>query len=137
MKELNELKEKLMDILKDYSQSNKFSKEDAESIKAISASIDHICNIMQNDNGYSERGYYPLYMYDDRKGGEWTAEGSYARGRTGNVKRDSMGRYSADYDRGYSRHGDMLDELHRMIKDAPNDQIRGDIQRLADKIERM
>ena len=145
MKELMELKEKLMDELKDYNGNSKFSKEDAEAIKAISASIDHICNIVDAEDGYSERGFYPMYMYDNRNGGSRNDGGSYARGRGSNAKRDSLGRYSSGYDygydrgnsHGYSRHGDMAEELRRLMAEAPNDQIRMDIQRLADNVEQM
>ena len=78
------------------------------------------------NDGYSSDGMYPVYRAHDGM--------SYARGR--NAKRDSMGRYSA-YNGAYSRHGDMVDDLHRLMQDAPNEQIRKDLQRLVEKVEQM
>ena len=59
---------------------------------------------------------------------------SYARGRRGNVKRDSMGRYSRDmrpymYDRHYSRNkSDLVHELRElemtMTDDATKDMLK-------------
>ena len=101
--------------------------------------------MMENEVGYSGGdGSYRMYprfggvsyrdgmdrSYDD--GGMSYRGGSYARGRGRNARRDSMGRYSGD---GYSRAGDdMVSTLHGLMQDAPSDQIRQDIQRLADKI---
>ena len=58
-------------------------------------------------------------MYDD---------GSYARGRGRNARRDSMGRYSSD---GYSRRSeDFKAELNDLMRDAPNDHVRQKMQNL-------
>lgn len=63
------------------------------------------------------------YRYDGR--------GSYARGR----KRDSMGRYSRE---GYSMGGgDMIEELHELMKDAPDERTRMEFQRFIDRMEQM
>ena len=80
------------------------------------------------DDGYSERGYSrdPMRGYS-RRGYD---DGAYSRGRM-NARRDSMGRYS----RGYSNHGDMVDELRELMQDAPNDQVRQEMQRLVQKLE--
>ena len=62
--------------------------------------------------------------------------GSYARGRGSRARRDSRGRYSSE--RGYSRAAaDMVDELHELMDEAPNEMIRQDIQRLVTKLEKM
>lgn len=119
MDELYELKDKLMKELKDYAGNGKFSKDDVESIKYITSSIDHICNIA-DEEGYS--GNYP-YMgraYDGR-----SYRGSYARSR------DSMGRYSGE--RGYSRDG-LADKLRELMDEAPDEHIRMEIKRLAEKM---
>lgn len=64
----------------------------------------------------------------------YEGEGSYARGRGRNAKRDSMGRYS----RGYSMAGDdMIDELRDLMQDAPDEQTRMEFQRFISKIEKM
>lgn len=59
---------------------------------------------------------------------------SYAR------KRDSMGRYSRDYDgrsmRGYSRDGkdEYKENLRRMMEDAPDEATRQSIKRMLDNM---
>ena len=64
----------------------------------------------------------------------YEGEGSYARGRGRNAKRDAMGRYS----RGYSMAGDdMIDELRDLMQDAPDEQTRMEFQRFISKIEKM
>lgn len=114
MHELYELKEKLLNELKQYSQNGKFSKEDAEVMKYLSSTIDHICNIVmdmeEEEGGSSYRGssYRGGSSYrNSRAGGE--SGQSRARGRGRNAKRDSMGRYSSyegssRYDGGSSRY---------------------------------
>ena len=42
-----------------------------------------------------------------------------------------MGRYSGE---GYSRHGDMAEELRGLMNDAP-EHIKRDMQRLLEKLE--
>lgn len=66
-------------------------------------------------------------MYDDN-----AHDGSYARGRY--AKRDSMGRYARD---GYSRHANMVEELKDLMKDAPDDRTRKEMERLVQKMENM
>lgn len=66
-------------------------------------------------------------MYDDM-----AHDGSYGRGRY--AKRDSMGRYSRD---GYSRHANMVEELKDLMKDAPDDRTRKEMERLVNKMENM
>lgn len=109
-------------------------------IKSIKTTI-----AMMEDEGYS--GNYPDGMggsYDgnsyrySREGGAYRGNnhgsyrGSYARGRGANARRDSMGRYSS---RGYSRDGDLVDQLHDLMQDAPNENIKREMQKLAEKIE--
>lgn len=93
--------------------------------------------IMEDEDGYSsDSGDYTGGSYGNGGGSyrNYPNGGSYARGRGTYAKRDSRGRYSSN---GYSRHGDMAEELRRLMNEAPNDQIRMDIQRLADKVEQM
>ncbi len=74
---------------------------------------------------------------NSNRGGSYNYGGmSYARGRGRNAKRDSMGRYSSEY--GYSRAAeDMASQLREMAQDAPDDQTRMDIERLAQRMESM
>lgn len=74
-------------------------------------------------DGHSYRGR----MYYD--GGH-----SYA-GRRGNVKRDSMGRYSR---RGYSyadAKEDMISELKELAKKAPDEKTRQELEHFANEME--
>ena len=65
----------------------------------------------------------------------YAGEGSYARGRGRNARRDSMGRYSSE---GYSMAGnEMIDELRDLMQDAPDEQTRMEFQRFIQKIEQM
>ena len=94
MHKLYELKEKLMSELEGYAENGKFSKDDAEAIKALSASVEHIDNICENEDEYSGRMYPDMsYRGSYRDGGNGS---SFARGRGRNARRDSMGRYSGD-----------------------------------------
>lgn len=87
-------------------------------IKSIKTTI----AMMEAEDGYSN-------AYPDGMGGSYRySRGSYAR------RRDSMGRYSG---RGYSRTGDLAEQLHGLMQDAPNETIRREMQRLAEKVEQM
>ena len=85
------------------------------SLKSIKTTI----AMMEAEDGYSSDDGYDGGSYNR---GTSNRGGSYARGRGRNAKRDSMGRYSSN-DGGYSRHGEVSEE------------IKKDIQRLADKVE--
>lgn len=129
MHELYELKDKLLKELAEYSQNGKFSKEDAEVMKYLSSTIDHICNIvmdMEEEEEYSMAGgsyeggnmgnmgggSYARGGSRGGQGGGGSSRNSYARGGRGrgrNARRDSMGRYSSESreNRRYSRDGGM------------------------------
>lgn len=125
MHKLYDLKEKLMQELEDYSGNGKFSKDDVESIKYIASAIDHICNIVEESDEYSN-------MYYGEDDGSYARGGnrSYARGRGRNARRDSMGRYSRAND-------DMIEKLRMMMQEAPDQQTRQEFQRFIQKMEQM
>lgn len=128
MHKLYELKDKLMKELEEYADNGKFSKDDVEAIKYASSAIDHICNIMERGDGEE---YSSMYPYPYNYGGGSYARGgrSYARGRM-NARRDSMGRYSRAGE-------DIAEQLRGMMADAPDEHIRMEIERLANKVEKM
>ncbi|MBO7436043.1 hypothetical protein J6U76_08675 [bacterium] len=75
------------------------------------------------------------YRGGSYRGGSYEG-GSYARGRGRNARRDSMGRYSSE--RGYSRDPqEMADQLRDLMEDAPNENVRRDIERLMRTVEQM
>lgn len=57
---------------------------------------------------------------------------SMARGRTGNVRRDSMGRYSRD-----DALDDMVDELEDLMEKAPDEQTKKEFRRFINKVQSM
>ena len=131
MHDLHELKEKLLKELEEYGGNAKFSKEDVETIKYMASAIDHICNIAEEEEGYS--GRYPYWMggaYADGNmgGSNRSYRGSYA----GRRRRDSMGRYSGE--RGYSRN-DLADKMRELMEDAHDDRTREEMRRMVDKLE--
>lgn len=68
------------------------------------------------------------YRYDD--GGM-----SMARGRGRGARRDAMGRYSSE---GYSRAADeTLTRMHEMMRNAPDEQTRQEVQRMINRLEQM
>lgn len=50
-------------------------------------------------------------------------------------RRDSMGRYSRE--RGYSRDGEMVDELYELMEKAPDERTRQEMQRMISRMESM
>lgn len=111
MKYLEDLREAACKELERFAKGGEITANNLDKIYKLTDIIKNIDKIeMLEDGDYSE---------------DWAGEGrihgtSYARGRRGNVKRDSMGRYSRD-ERDYSR-GDakehMLDRLGEMMDDA-------------------
>ena len=131
MRELYELKEKLMKELEEYGSRGELSAGTLDVLDKLAHTVKNLCKIIDDmegysgdymDHGRSYRGSYRDGRYDD---------GSYARGRR-NAPRDSMGRYSGE--RGYSRDG-LADELRELMHQAPEEH-KQDFQRLIDKMER-
>lgn len=126
MHDLHELKEKLLKELEEYGGNAKFSKEDVETIKYMASAIDHICNISEDEEGYSS--HYPYYMggsYDDGMNRNGSYRGRSYAGRR-NARRDSMGRYS--------REG-LADKMRDLMDEAPDERTRQEIQRMIEKFE--
>ena len=57
---------------------------------------------------------------------------SMARGRTGNVRRDSMGGYSRD-----DALDDMVDELEELMDKAPDEQTKKEFRKFINKVQSM
>lgn len=121
------------------SAGGKLSTGDTEYIDRLTHSLKSVKAIMkmdeeaEMDDGYSER-YSRGYDRGSYRG-SYNDGGSYAmgRGRGRYANRDSMGRYSRDD--GYSRGGNMADELRDLMNMAPDDQTRQEMQRLVAKLE--
>lgn len=104
MKELYELKEKLMDHLKEYGKRD-LSGSNLGIVDTLTHTIKNLCKII-DDEGYSER-------YDDGHSYRY-----YAR-------RDSMGRYSRN---------SLSDKLRELMDEAPDDHTRMEIKKLVDRM---
>ena len=145
MHELYELKEKLLKELGDYSENGKFSKEDAENIKNLSGAIDHLCNIVMdmeseysneyggNSNARGGGGNRGGGGRSNRGGGSSYARGG--QGRRGNVRRDSMGRYSREG--GYS-YDEAIDDMTMTIRENMQElpeNLKRDARRFLKKLE--
>ena len=87
-------------------------------VDKLTHTLKNLCKIIDEyDDGGSSRMYPRHYP-------------SYAR--TGR-RRDSMGRYAGE--RGYSRDGDMVQELRDLMRDAPDEHTRKEFERFISKIE--
>lgn len=159
MHELYELKDKLMKELEDYG-SKEMSAGTLEVVDKLAHTVKNLCKIIEEAE-YSEAsggsyeggmtagggGSYARGGGGTRGGGSSRAMrggsyaggggsyegGSYARGggrgRGGNARRDSMGRYSSA--------GDFAEELRELMEDAPDERTRMELEKLANKMERM
>lgn len=132
MHEIYELKDKLMEELKEYGRKGEMSTGSLEVVDKLTHTIKNLCKIIE-DSEMEERGYSGMYYPYSREGGTQGGR-SYARGRGRNARRDSMGRYSS---RGYSyAEDDMVEQLTDLMEEAP-EHIKKDIQKLITKVEQM
>lgn len=138
MEELYKLKDLLCDELEEYGRKGELSAGSLEIIDKLSHALKSITTVIamkEADDDYSN-----MYPYDGSYR-PMNRGNSYRRSYARNQKRDSMGRYSR---RGYSREDgysgavdDMVDKLHELMVDAPNEEIKSEIKRLVSKVENM
>ena len=128
-----ELKEMLCKELEEYGTKGELSTGTLDIVDKLAHSVKNLDKIIESyeeDEG--------SYAYDDgmmyEGGRSMRRGGSYARGRGRNARRDSRGRYSSE---GYSRTGDMVEQLRDMMREAPDERTRQEIQRLVTKMEQM
>ena len=133
MHELYELKEKLLNELMSYSQNGKFSKEDAEVMKYLSSTIDHICNIVMNmeEEGGSNRGsYYEEGSYERRGRGSNARRGSYREGSYrdgGSMRRGSYYREGAKEE--------LIEKIEELVEQTPDENKKQMLHRMIKQIE--
>ena len=137
MNEIIGLKMKLLKELADYSENGKYSSDDVENIKNLSGAIDHLCNIVEDEEysyEYSGQGGRGGNRGGNRGGssrGNSYNGSSYARGRTGNVRRDSMGRYSRD-----DAEDAMIDALEEYMETVSDPMKKKEAERFLAKVDR-
>lgn len=131
MRELYEIKEMLMDELKEYGRKGELTSGTLEVVDKLSHAIKNICKIIEA---------YEDEEYSNAMGGSYRdgmMGGSYARGgRRGGGRRGGANQYGS-YAGGYSRDHEMIAELRELMQDAPNEHIRKDFERLINKVESM
>lgn len=137
--ELYELKEKLMDELKEYGAKDEMTAGTLDVVDKLAHTIKNLCKIIE-DAEYSEASGYGSYEGGgSMRGGSYARGGqggymrggsSYARGRGRNARRDAMGRYSTDNEM-------ITDQLRDLMEEAPDMKTRQEIERLVKKMESM
>lgn len=91
----------------------------------------NLCKVIEDMEG----GEYSNYGGGSYYEGNMPNRGwSYARGRGRTARRDSMGRYS---NTGYSRTGDLAEQVRDLMRDAQGEQTRQEMERLASKLSMM
>lgn len=133
MNELYDLKEMLLKELEEYGKKGDLSAGSLDIVDKLAHATKNLCKIIEEMDGeYSNFGG----SYYDRPsdGMSYRRGGSYARGRGRNARRDSMGRYSSE---GYSRTGELADQVRELMREAPDESIRQDMERLASKLSMM
>lgn len=140
-KQLYELRDMLMDELDKLTAKGELTAGSLETVDKLThsiKSIDTIC-AMEEAGGYSNEG-----------GMSYEGGNSYARGRGGNARRDSRGRYSSEggmsYARrsgGYSRRGgysgdgkeELVESLRELMQEADDSRSRQAIQQAIQQLE--
>lgn len=132
MNAMYELKDMLCDELEKITKKGELSAGSLDVVDKLTHSIKSLETIIaMKESGYSQGNGNSYYGYGN----------SYARGRTGNVKRDSMGRYSRErggYSRGYSREDgkeEMISQLEDIMQDATDEKMRKAIQKCISQID--
>ena len=119
MHAIYDLKDMLCKELEEYGKKGELSAGTLDIVDKLAHTIKNLDKIIEADDDYSNYGgSYRGRSYEDR---------SYAR------RRDSMGRFSPE---GYSRNS-MTDKLRSLMREAPDDRTRQEIQSLISKMEMM
>lgn len=126
MHKLHELKESLCAMLEEY-EGREITSSSLEAIDTLAHAIKNIDKIIESyeEAEYSGRSYRGSSYRDDRMD---------MRGMSRAQRRDARGRYSSTT--GYSRTEDMVEELHELMREAP-EHTRGEFRKFIDRIETM
>lgn len=139
MKSYEKIKEMLCEELETIAKKGELTAGSLDTVDKLTHAIKSIETIIAmneyNDDGYSNRG-----SYESRNGSSnarrYTRDGSMDGGNSyagyGNVRRDSMGRYSRD-----EANEEIINRLHEVMNDAPNEQTKQEIRKLINKMENM
>lgn len=135
MHNLKKIKEAMVEKIEDtYKEHSDLSPNVLDYIDKLAHAAKNIHKLCEADDGeYSMRGsyeggmshgYMPFVYAGESYGGE-----AYRRGQ----RRDAMGRYSRED--GYSRGTwDTVNKIEDLIKEAPDEQTRQELQRIAGRM---
>ena len=130
--ELDKLLQVVMEEIADMTKSGKFrSREDVHTAyELVDIVKDIYCVYGMEDGGSYDDGSYQSSM-NSRDGGSYR---SYRSSRDYSGRRDSMGRYAR---RSYSdgTKEEMISKLERLMKEAPDQRTRDEIEVLIQKVE--
>lgn len=125
MRELYDLKEKVMHELKDYSKKD-LTAGSLETVKNLSKTAYYLCELIEEEEdmgGYSNRYEYPMR--------------GYSRRYMPHMNYDYRENYPRGNNENYSYRGSDLDMLREMMAKAPNEVIRQNYQNLINQMESM
>lgn len=138
MHEFYELKDMLMDEVKELTKEGKLTAGSLDTVDKLLNSIKNACKIIMYDE-YTEDGY--SYRDADNDMTDY----SNARGRGSNARRDSRGRYSSARDGRTSYRGgrysyddgkeEKIEALREAMKEAESDQERMIIKKMIRRME--
>lgn len=130
MHKLEQLKDMLCKELEEYGDRDNLDVGGLEVVDKLAHAIKNIDKIIEADEekysgrgrsyGYDRRSYEGGRSYDD--GGSYDG-GRSMRGRGRNARRDNMGRYST------------MDDMRRLMENAPDEQTRMEIERMMQRYE--
>jgi len=141
MRVYEDLKEMLCKELEEISRKGELTAGTLDTVDKLTHAIKSIETIMamnEYEDGYSSDGMSNARRDNMRSRRSYEHDGvSYARGRTGNVRRDRMGRYSrGDYSYDEAK-DDMMSELHELMNSAPDEETKKEFKRFMSKLETM
>lgn len=91
--------------------------------------------MMEDEFGEYSMAYYPMTSYAEEGGGRRGIYSSARGGRSYARRRDAMGRYSRA---GYSMaNEDTINDLHEIMSETQNNEIKSEIKKLISRIEGM
>lgn len=141
MHELYDIKEMLMEELKEYGRKGELTSGTLEVVDKLSHAIKNLCKIIEAYE--EEEGYSGNYGGSYEDGGSYrnSRGGSYARGGRGGNRgggsRRGANQYGSYNMGGYSRDHEMIAELRELMQDAPNEHVRKEFERFISKVESM
>lgn len=130
MHEFYELKEMLMDEVKELTKKGELTAGSLDTVDKLLNSIKNACKIIMYDEYKDEGGYSSEGVGMSNRGGY-----SNARGRGRNARRDSMGRYSRS---GYSyadENEEKIEALREAMHDAESEQEKMIIKKMIRRME--